>query len=526
MLLDIGSITKDQQKFYDVMFGNFNNYIEVRLIDQDNKSKSIFLTYNELINYPTPIDTNVYVGVYERRNKGSGKTGNCTKTNVVYLDIDNQTHEQLMLKIKENGLPRPSMIVHSGNGYHVYWRLDKPAGHELKPIIDKLASILKADTLATDTARILRVPDTFNIKNGIKECKLVEFNDNEVTIEQLEYQLGVIAKLEHKTYVNRNNVIPELAKIKYNGLHNMAFGVKKGERNFCTGRIVQTLKKLNYTKRETFSILYKWNRLNKPKKNTEELNTDINAFWHADKSEKQYRYAGKTFTNDRLEELNRKFIDKQTLFFKSDEVNSLHYDNDLLGDDFHKLNGLTFAVLAFIKLSIETKEKGMTKRKLSELSRRHLRDKTLEQSLRYLEGKGHITTKSRKGYPTYYFPEEKPFSQERGFTAVPKLLHRMFISEIESRELEKVIQKTKGTVKRQEHQPYERLNELRYKLLILLESYAYDNKRIVFVGNRTIADRMRVHSRTVKRNLQWLEDNHYITIYKEKGKRYIKLIYA
>jgi hypothetical protein len=71
-------------------------------------------------------------------------------------------------------LPRPTLIVGSGGGLHLYWIIDHaltPA--EWKPRAVALAEMtkalgLKCDTVCTvDAARVLRVPNTFNRKNDV-----------------------------------------------------------------------------------------------------------------------------------------------------------------------------------------------------------------------------------------------------------------------------------------------------------------------------------------------------------------------
>jgi Protein of unknown function (DUF3987) len=74
--------------------------------------------------------------------------------------------------LKESGMPRPTMIVNSGGGFHAYWCLPQ-ALHcdEWRPLAFALAEAtkkhgLKCDTQVTiDSARILRIPDTENHKN-------------------------------------------------------------------------------------------------------------------------------------------------------------------------------------------------------------------------------------------------------------------------------------------------------------------------------------------------------------------------
>lgn len=529
--------TSDQLNFYEQLFNNFKGYIEVRLIKAGQRVSRQFLTYEELKRAEFPSDKNIYVGMYERRKKGDGTTENCVKTNAIYLDFDKVSLDVIKCRIKSSGLPYPSMVINSGNGYHVYWILDHSIGHELKPILNELSSILKADRAATTIAQILRVPGTFNVKDesNIKQCKLVESANKKYSVNCFKKILNIKKEetgLKSNTNINKEykeeivasnqRYIKELKEVKFNGLHTMSFGVKKGERNFCTARIVQTLKRLRYSKQEVTKIVLEWNELNTPVKNIREVKKDIEVFWYSDESERYYRYAGKTFSNERLEELNRKFSDTETLYFKGEQINSIHYDNELLSDDFHKINGLTFAVLGMVIISKET-EKGMiSKRKLAELSRRHHRDRTLEESLKYLVNKGYIERYHRRGLPVLYKSIERPFAEKRGFTAVPKLLHRLYIENVHRRQMEKIVQ----THIRKEHEPYAVLNEMRYKLLILLESYSYDDKRTVFVSDRTLSDKMRVHSKTIKRNLSWLVSEHYIKVFHRKGKRYIKLIYS
>lgn len=503
--LDIKVITDDQANFYKTLFSNFDKYIEIRLIKEGKGTKQLFLTYDELLEYQPPNDVNAYVGVYERDNKFKGDKDSCTKTNVIYLDFDDETEESIRHKIDIKKIPQPTIIVNSGHGFHVYWLLEEPAGHELNPIIKKLQQTLKADPKSTDIARILRIPDTMNVKEDPVPCKLIHLNNNRSTISQFEDVLKIKrGKPIYEKITANKNPIKELLEIKHNGLNNMASGVSKGERNFCTGRITQTLKKLNYSTQEVQDIIFKWNRLNKPNKSPDELKQDIFTFW----TDKRYKYDGKTFSNEGLQELNNKFVDSETIFFiGKDSSNHHNYDNDLLGDSFHKISGLTFAVLSIIKLS---KSKGITLKHMAELTRRNTRDKTLLQTLNYLFKENHIHKEVKTGRATIYTFKRKPFADKRGFTSVPKLLHKLYISACEINDYNKV---------------YDRLNETRYKLLILLESYAFDSKRTICKSNRTLADRMRVTNRTIKDNLDWLEHNQFIIFHEEKSIRHIELIY-
>lgn len=73
--------------------------------------------------------------------------------------------------LKAADMPKPSLVVASGGGLHVYWTLTRALQpHEWQPFARALAEAtklhgLKCDTQCTiDSARVLRVPDTFNNK--------------------------------------------------------------------------------------------------------------------------------------------------------------------------------------------------------------------------------------------------------------------------------------------------------------------------------------------------------------------------
>lgn len=75
--------------------------------------------------------------------------------------------------IVKTGLPKPTMMVHSGGGVHVYWIVDRAmAPAEWLPIAHSLAEAarqldLRCDTQCTiDAARVLRIPDTLNRKES------------------------------------------------------------------------------------------------------------------------------------------------------------------------------------------------------------------------------------------------------------------------------------------------------------------------------------------------------------------------
>jgi hypothetical protein len=94
-----------------------------------------------------------------------------------YTDIDDPTDTALM-KLRGARLP-PSLIVHSGGGYHAYWLLDEPTAdlNIARQVLQGLARAFGGDGLSP--AQSLRLPGTVNTKperHGAL-CHLIEASD-------------------------------------------------------------------------------------------------------------------------------------------------------------------------------------------------------------------------------------------------------------------------------------------------------------------------------------------------------------
>jgi hypothetical protein len=117
---------------------------------------------------------------------------NAIRLKSFFIDIDLKdgpkgyaTPEELLVALNSfidaTGLPRPTMVVSTGGGFHIYWCFDRaltPA--EWLPHAFALANAtrvhgLKCDTQCTvDSVRVLRIPDTYNYKyNPPKPVKFI-----------------------------------------------------------------------------------------------------------------------------------------------------------------------------------------------------------------------------------------------------------------------------------------------------------------------------------------------------------------
>lgn len=97
------------------------------------------------------------------------------------------------------GLPIPSAVVASGSGgFHAHWVLDEALSQrDWQVLANALSSAVKthgliADTQCTvDSARILRVPQTFNRKGEVPaEVTLLSINDTPIPVDDMRAVLG------------------------------------------------------------------------------------------------------------------------------------------------------------------------------------------------------------------------------------------------------------------------------------------------------------------------------------------------
>jgi len=131
--------------------------------------------------------TDVYVGCAPRTRQYGGKDA-VERAHVLWADCDSCES----LAALERFEPAPGVVICSGSGRHAYWALWPPAeGAEVERSNRRLAHALDADVRATDAARILRPPGTFNFKTGERVPVEIDHLAFEVyTVEQVVGELA------------------------------------------------------------------------------------------------------------------------------------------------------------------------------------------------------------------------------------------------------------------------------------------------------------------------------------------------
>ena len=172
------------------------------VINTDGRRQGFFATVEELAKAVIGLDqrgNNTYFAISAFVEKGNRKQENVRATKVIALDVDcgdskpYPTWKEGLAAtgrfIQQMGLPKP-LIIHSGNGLHVYWVLTE----ELEPVRWKpLAEAMKAaakdkafeidPAVPADSARVLRPVGTTNPKSGTQVRMLIDAQP--VAVEQL-----------------------------------------------------------------------------------------------------------------------------------------------------------------------------------------------------------------------------------------------------------------------------------------------------------------------------------------------------
>lgn len=156
-----------------------DGYIQLLNIDKSKKIK----IYNTRINAIKDVieEAHEQLDFFITPNtfyKPQRKVNNIRQFRALFVDIDKCEDNQCytayrVFEIAEKGIiPKPTMIVDSGRGLHVYWRIkNAPYGalytwQELVDLFCTRLKLLGADSRATDASRVLRLPSTLNSRNN------------------------------------------------------------------------------------------------------------------------------------------------------------------------------------------------------------------------------------------------------------------------------------------------------------------------------------------------------------------------
>ncbi len=181
-----------QNQFLQALFSDLGDgFIEVRAFRQNQKTKQLFYaSIDEVVADEVKLgqiaqDLDVYFGVCTRQKK-EGDKSSVRNVPVLWVDMDGKDFaggkEETLARIKSFSIA-PTIVVETGNGYHLYWLLVEPVTIQSEADIIRVESFLRgiakalnADIKAAEIARVLRLPGTLNHKdpNDLKPVIVLE----------------------------------------------------------------------------------------------------------------------------------------------------------------------------------------------------------------------------------------------------------------------------------------------------------------------------------------------------------------
>ena len=156
----------------------------------------------------------VYVAVNAMRDDATSSTKeDIERVRVLYLDLDDPACD--IEAIKACSLPVHRIVESSPGKYHVYWRVDGLTVAEVEGYARFLVKHYFADKGVWDTARVLRLPGTWNLKRVPFMTRVVYTADDLTPYSIAKIDAAGIEWLPEKTkakaadYIPPSNVDPE-----------------------------------------------------------------------------------------------------------------------------------------------------------------------------------------------------------------------------------------------------------------------------------------------------------------------------
>ena len=156
------------QVFADCLYEP-EDIVEVRMLN--GKPKSEWNRAGELAKrQATYLQMNrthdLYAGANPRTEYGKRGDDNVSMARTIFVDLDGVTIDRVARRLDKRGIPLPTLVVWSGGGVHVYWRLESPVvDMDLwRTCQQQMIKLLDSDPCIHNPERIMRLPGFTNHK--------------------------------------------------------------------------------------------------------------------------------------------------------------------------------------------------------------------------------------------------------------------------------------------------------------------------------------------------------------------------
>lgn len=195
----------NQKQFLETVLASGGIYC---LFDGARRSNNFHLTLDELLTQANKLagGSNLFFALSTYNSESDRKGTNTKEMKSFFLDIDSKDvgskriaveRAQMLCKIYK--LPKP-IVVDSGNGMHFYWPLEHAIDtqKEWKPVAEHFKKLCATDGVGADTnvtadsARVLRIPETYNLKDpsNPKKVKIISGSTDLISYDRFKELIG------------------------------------------------------------------------------------------------------------------------------------------------------------------------------------------------------------------------------------------------------------------------------------------------------------------------------------------------
>lgn len=256
---NLGTPTEQQERYLKTLFGQCKEgFIEIRPLPPTLGTRH-WIAVGDKVIPSLPTNTDIYVGVATRHD-GKGTKQDIVEIPAAWVDVDFKvTPEEEARKSLEDFPLKPSIVVRSGGGLHLYWVLGKPARigdtEKIEAINKSLADCLGGDMMATEAAHVLRLPGTNNLKyEPPRNAALEAVNDCFYELSDFD---GILSTPARDVASPSEPPVTDPISSDFNGVH-------EGARHTRTISLAGKLLHHGFPLAEAQDFLRLWNEQNMP----------------------------------------------------------------------------------------------------------------------------------------------------------------------------------------------------------------------------------------------------------------------
>lgn len=227
---------------------------------------------------------NIYAGPNPRKGKGLSGDANvvvyrCQFVDFDHIDADGCSPTEIALsRISDAGLPAPTLVIFSGHGVHVYWRLAAPVDEATwRNLQERLNQTLGSDPAIKNPERIMRTPGFRNVKDPSKpaDCFIVQAEPSAIC--PADAIAGVLPALVSKSPSPPPVQAPAVSNAKTAKARAVLYADKwescsEGGRNKAAYRhAAEMIRDFALPDADAWEILADWDQSNTPPLSGEEL---------------------------------------------------------------------------------------------------------------------------------------------------------------------------------------------------------------------------------------------------------------